>query len=325
MKKWPVIAGMCFGLSLLCLSPVSAQTYPNRPIRLVVGFPPGGGADLIARVFADQLGQKLNTPVIVVNMPGAGSGIGAAYVAKAASDGYTLFMSTSSLTINPSIYRSVNYDPIKDFVPIAKIGTSPFYVVVDANSKFKTLGQVLDAAKSRPGQLTYASGGVGSVGNLAAELLKSQAGVDFLHVPFKGLAPAVNALLGGTVDMSFSDLAPSIGLIKAGKLRALATTGPSRSQWLPDVPAVAESGLPSYSVELWYGLFAPAGTPDQVVQALHRNANALLTSPSEALKDRYNTLGVNIAKPGSQEEFSKFVRADVALWRGIVTKAGIKE
>lgn len=325
MKLKRLIQVACIGLFALYSAPTFAQSYPNRPIRLVVGYPPGGGADLIGRVLADSLGQKLKTSVIVINTPGAGSTIASAYVAKAAPDGYTLYLATSSLTINPSIYKSVHYDPIKDFVPIEKVGTSPFYIIVQAKGKLGTIRELLDAAKKHPGQLTYASGGLGSVGNLSAELFKSQAGVNILHVPFRGEAPAIVALMGGTVDMAFVDLASVVGSIRDGRLKALATTSPQRTQWFPGVPTIAESGLPGYNVELWYGVFAPAGTADNIVNALHGSLSEILKSPSAALKSRYQTIGDEIPEPQSRKEFSKFVRAEVPLWRNIITKAGIEE
>lgn len=211
---------------------------------MIVGFPPAGGADLIARIVADRLSTAFEKPVVVINKPGAGSSVGTAFVAKEAADGYTALLATSSFTINPNLYAEVNYDPIKDFAPIAAVGNSPFGIVVRASGPINSFADLIEAAKQKPGALTYSSGGIGSMGNLAAELLKSRTGINILHVPYKGLQPAITGLLSGDVDMTFSDMATALPFIKAGSVRALAVTPATRLPWIPDVPTISESAFP---------------------------------------------------------------------------------
>lgn len=325
MKLQRLVQLACVGLLILCSVPAIAQSYPNRPIRLEVGFAPGGAADLVARLIGESLSHKLKTPVVVIDTPGAGSVIAADAVARAVPDGYTLFLATASLAINPYIYKSVNYDPIKDFIPIADVAASPFYIIVQAKSKFGSLRQLIDTAKKHPGLLTYSSGGVGSFGNVSEELLARQAGVKILQVPFRGEAPEVVALMRGTVDMSFVDLAPVRGFINDGRLKALATTAAQRTRWLPNVPTIAESAVPGYSVEQWFAIFTPAGVPDSIVKVLHDSLNEILKNSDEAFKARYNVLGVEIPKLQTQQEFAKFVQGQVSLWRNTIKKVHIKE
>lgn len=314
-------------IGLMICSPVIAtgQTYPDKPIRMIVGFPPGGGADLVGRVIADQLGKKLNTPVIVINTPGAGSSIAASVAAKAAPDGYTILLATSSFTINPNIYKNVNYDPVKDFIPIAPVGNSPFYIVVRSSSPINSIKKLTTLARDRPGTLTYSSGGVGSVGNLAMELFKSRAQINILHIPYKGLAPAITALMGGTVDITMSDLATSLSAIRSGRLKAIAVTSNARAKWLPDVPTIAESGINEYQVVLWYGLFVPKGVPSEVLDKLYAAVVSIFKSPAKSLTDKYNALGDTLPSIESRETFAAFVKSDLHLWAKVVNDAKIRE
>lgn len=305
-------------------STVNAETvYPSNPIKMVVGFPPGGGADLIARVVADRLGAKLGKAIVVLNKPGAGSSLGTSFVAKAPADGYTLLFATSSFTINPSLYASVEYDPVKDFIPISSLGTAPFCIVVKSDSPIISFAKLLAAAKAKPGSLTYGSGGIGSVGNLAAELIKSKTASNIVHVPYKGLSPAIAGLLGGDVDMVFSDLAIALPFIKSGKLRPLVVTSAARLPWLPDVPTVAESAIPGYEVVLWNGLFVPAGTPQEVVSRLNLAVRAIFSTADAALTERYTMLGELPPVNEDQKAFETFVKSDVTTWKKTITDAHI--
>ena len=319
-------AKFLMAIGLMMCSPVIAtgQPYPNKPIRMIVGFPPGGGADLIGRVIADQLSQKLKTQVIVVNTSGAGSSIAASAAAAAAPDGYTILLATSSFTINPNIYKYVNYDPIKDFIPIAPVGNSPFYIVVRSSSPIDSIEKLIASAKDRPDALTYSSGGNGSVGNLAAELLKSRAGINIVHIPYRGLAPAIAALMGGTVDMTMSDLATSLSSIRSGRLKAIGVTTAARVRWLPEVPTVSESGVAGYQVVLWYGLFVPAAVPKEVVDKLYAAVVSVFKFPDKSLTDRYNALGDVLPSIQSREIFAAFVKSDLDFWQKTINDAGIK-
>lgn len=304
--------------------PARAETvYPTETIRVIVGFPPAGGADLIARIVSDRLSAAFKKSVVVINKPGAGSSVAAALVAKEAPDGYTALLATSSFTINPNLYASVNYDPIKDFIPIAPAGNSPFGIVVKADSPIDSFAKLIETAKKKPGALSYSSGGIGSMGNLAAELLKSRTGINLMHVPYKGLAPAIDGLLAGDVDMTFSDMATSLPFIKAGTLRVLAVTPSTRLPWVPDAPTIAELGVPGYNIQLWNGVLVPVGTPVDVVDKLHRAIMDIYKKPDATLAARYDTIGETLPAVESQEEFEKFIGDDLSLWKKTITDAHI--
>lgn len=306
----------------LCAGSASAQDYPQKPIRMIVGFPPGGGADLIGRVVADQLSNKLGTSIVVENIAGAASSIAVATAAKAPNDGYTVLFATSSFTINPNLYKKVNYDPIKDFIPIGQLGNSPFCIVVQPSSPFDGTSELIAAAKARPGALRYSTGGNGSVGHLAGELFKSMAKVDIQHIPYKGLAPALAGLLGGQVDMTMSDLASSLGHVRSGRLKVVGVTTKERVSWLPNVPSIAEAGVQGYEVVLWNGLFVPQGAPKSVVDKLHTTVVNIFKSPDKALTDRFNALGVILPPIETQEQFAAFVKKDLAFWSKVVKESG---
>ena len=303
-------------------APAVAQTYPSKPIRLIVGFPPGGGTDLLGRVLAQQLSSRLATPVVVENVIGAGSSIAAGVAAKAAPDGYTILLATSSLAINPSLYKSVSYS-LENFIPIARVGDSPFAVLVGPEGP-RTLNELLATAKANPGKLNYSSGGNGSVGNISAELLKFASGEKITHVPYKGTGPAVAALMGGYVDVSFADLAACLPFIRAGKVKALAVTTSERVKWLPEIPTASEAGLPGYEVVLWNGLFLPAGTPDGVVAKVYAAVNDMVSSPSPELIERYNQLGMVFPTSQSRTAFAEFVKADFASWKKRITDSKVQ-
>lgn len=304
------------------VSAALSQEYPQKPIRMIVGFPPGGGADLIGRVVADQLSSKLGVTLVVENIAGAGTSIAVATAAKAPNDGYTLLFATSSFAINPNLYKKVNYDPINDFVPIAQVGNSPFAVVVQQSSPLNSIDDLLRTARAQPGALRYSSGGNGSVGHLAGELFKSMAKADIQHIPYKGLASALGGLLGGQVELTMSDLASSLGYVRSGRLKILGVTTKDRVSWLPNVPSISESGVPGYEVVLWNALFLPRGAPKHVVDRLHAAVVSIFKTPDKTLTDRFNALGVIPPPIESQETFAAFVKNELTFWSKVVKQSG---
>lgn len=301
----------------------TAGAYPDRPIRMVVGFTPAGGADLTARVVAKSLEEKLGTTIVIDNRPGAGSLIATTLVAKSPADGYTLLCATSSLAINPNLYARAPYDAVKDFVPISRVASSPDLIVVQPSYPAGTMQELLALARAKPNQLNYSTGGNGSLGHLAGELLKSMARVQVQHVPYKGLAPALTDLVGGRVDFTVSSLASASALLKGGKLRVLAVTSAKRSSFMPEIPTVAESGVPGYDVVQWFAVVAPAGTPRAIVSRLSAALESFLAKPDAVVVDRFAALG---SSPlfDSPEEFQAYIRTSVALWQKVVRQANLK-
>ena len=301
-----------------------AQDYPSKPIRMLIGFPPGGGGDLVGRLTADQLSKKLDGSFVVVNMVGASATIAAGAVAKAAPDGYTLLFTTSPFTLSASLFEKIPYDPLKDFVPIARVADGPYCLVVQSSSQLDSVQDLIALAKTRPGQLNYGSGGNGSVSYFAVELFKSTAGVDLQHVPFTGLPAAIASVLGGQVQLTLPDLPSAIGHVRSGRLKMLAVTSAKRVPSLPNIPTVAESGVLGYEAALWYGLLAPAGLPTYIRTKLHAALAGTFNSPEPALSERLNNLGVLPATPNSPEDFATFLRADVEFWEKQVKNSGLK-
>ncbi|HSQ04691.1 MAG TPA: tripartite tricarboxylate transporter substrate binding protein [Burkholderiales bacterium] len=297
--------------------------YPARPLRMIVGFPPGGGADIMARLISEQLGERLGVQVVVDNRPGAGSSTAAGLAAKAAPDGYTLLFSTTSFTINPNLYQHVPYDPIRDFAPVSQVASSPFVLVVQQSMPVNSIGDLIALAKAKPGTLNYSSGGNGSTGHLAGELFNSMAGVHIQHVPYKGLAAALTDLLGGRVDITLSSLPSCINYIKSNRLKALAITTIRRMPLVREIPTMAEAGLAGYDVDQWYGVLGPAGMPDSAVQAVYGTLAKFLGHPDTALSERFATLGATpVATPPA--EFTRFLRSNLALWQKAVKLSGAK-
>jgi tripartite-type tricarboxylate transporter receptor subunit TctC len=300
----------------------NAQAYPARPVKMVVGFSPGGGTDILARIVAQKLSETWGQPVIVENRPGASATIGSDLVAKSSPDGYTLSM--GQLTPNaiaPALFPKLPYNAARDFVPIILVGTSPNVLVVNTSVAAKDLNELTALAKSKPGRLTYASSGAGSLQHIAAEMYKSVAGVDLVHIPFKGSSQAVVDLISGQVDMNFDSIPAVIQHVKSGKLRAIAVTAAKRASGLPDVPSIAESGYPEYDLTTWWGLFAPAGTPPEIVAKIHRDTLALLQTAD--VKERFATLSVDPGA-GSSREFADYVRQEIAKYDGLVRRLNIK-
>lgn len=302
--------------------PTPAQSYPSKPVKIVVGFPPGGGTDILARIVAQKLSEAWGQPLTVDNRPGASATIGANVVAKAAPDGYTLSM--GQLTPNaiaPALYPKLPYDAAKDFVPIILVGTSPNILVVHPAVAAKSVSELTQLAKSKPGKLNYASSGAGSLQHLAAEMYKSLAEVDIVHVPFKGSSQAVTDLVAGQVEMNFDSIPAVIQHIKSGQLRALAVTGARRATAFPDLPTIAESGFADYDLVSWWGLFAPAGTSADIIAKIHRDTQAALRDAG--VKERFANLSVDPGG-GTSREFADHVRLEIAKYDKLVKKLNIK-
>jgi tripartite-type tricarboxylate transporter receptor subunit TctC len=315
-----LILALC-GL-LAFTSPAVAQPvkYPNKPIKLVVGYSPGGGNDLIARIVAAKLQAKLGQPVVVENKPGAQSIVAAELVAKAAPDGYTLLVAPSGpLTINPAVYSKLPYDPMKDFVPISLLAEFPLLLIVGADQPVKSVKELIAYGRDKPGLANYASSATPF--QLAAELFNQRTGSNFQHIPFRGSGDMVQAILSGQVLMAFADTGPIAGPLKGGKLRALGITTARRPPEFPDVPTMAESGVPDMDIELWTGLVAPAGTPAEIISLLQDAVTDTLEMP--AVKQAMDAISVD-ARPSSSKEFAELIVKDIARWKAVATKANIK-
>ena len=307
---------------VLSAAPAQAQgTWPDKPLKLVVPYPAGGNADNTARLLATQLGHRLGQQVVVDNRHGGSGTIGAAAVAKAPADGYTLLLDATAFTVNPSLFPKLPFDATKDFAPISLVLQVPLLMVVSANSPFQSVADVAKAAKARPGHLTYASAGNGGAQHLAGELFKQGQKVAITHIPYRGGAPALTDLIGGQVDMMFSATTASGPFVKSGKLRALAISSPRRVEGWESVPTVAESGVPGFQVSEWNGLFAPAGTPRPVLERLEAEARAIVASPE--MKKRFAELGVQ-GVGSSAQEFSSFLKAETTKWAEVIRTSGIR-
>ena len=307
---------------VLSAAPAQAQgTWPDKPLKLVVPYPAGGNADNTARLLATQLGQRLGQQVVVDNRPGGSGTIGAAAVAKAPADGYTLLLDATAFTVNPSLFPKLPFDAAKDFAPISLVLQVPLLMVVPANSPFQSVADVVKAAKARPGHLTYASAGNGGAQHLAGELFKQGQKVAITHIPYRGGAPALTDLIGGQVNLMFSATTASGPFVKSGKLRALAISSPRRVEGWESVPTVAESGVPGFQVSEWNGLFAPAGTPRPVLERLEAEARAIVASPE--MKKRFAELGVQ-GVGSSAQEFSSFLKAETTKWAEVIRTSGIR-
>ena len=318
----PLLKSLLVAGAALAFCAAQAQTYPTKPVSLVVGFAPGGSADILARLVAQKLGGSLGQPVIVDNKPGAGATIATAAVAAAKPDGYTLLMVTSGHAGSAALYPKLSYDTQKSFEPVAKVGASPVVIVAPDSAPYKQLKDVIDAARKTPGKLNYAAGGGGATTtSLAAEFLKNEAKIDMVMVPYKGSGPALTALLSGEVDLGFDIPSSALPHIKSGKLRPLAVTTKARSSVLPDVPTVAEQGMPGFEVTGWFGILAPAGTPAPVVARLNKEVNAVLSDPETKVK--LQNIGVEAAS-GSPADFGKLIESETKRYGDAIRKLGIK-
>ena len=318
-----VLALLALPLVLLVdAAPAHAQVFPNKPIRLVVPFPPGGPLDTVGRAIAQKLTEAWGQSVVVDNRPGAGGNIGADLVAKATPDGYTVVMGAlSTHAVNPSLYPKMPYDAVKDFAPITLVAVTPNVLVVNPALPVNSVRELIAYAKAHPGKLAFGSGSNGSAGHLAGELFKADTGTDLLHVPFKGAAPAMQALLAGDIQLMFDNLASASAQVKAGKLKALAVTTARRSPLAPELPTMAESGLAGFDISTWFGLLAPAGTPADIVAKWNAEVTRILRTPE--MRDRLTAMGAEAA-PDTPAEFAQFISSEAAKYARIVKLSGAR-
>jgi tripartite-type tricarboxylate transporter receptor subunit TctC len=312
-----VVCGALLSLPLVC----SAQGFPERPVKLIVPYAPGGSADIAARLISDEWAKALGQPLIIENRSGAGGNIGVDVVAKASADGYTIGLQTVSLAINPALYARMPYDTLKDLAPIGTIATSQHVLVVNNNLPAQSVSELISAAKAKPGELIYGSAGSGSTFHMAAELFKSVSKTDILHIPYRGGGPAMLDTIGGHVQMSFPVLSAALPQVQGGKLRALGVTGPKRSALMPDVPTIAEAGLSDYNFETWFMAIAPAGTPQSVIDKLNATLNQALALP--ALKERMSKEAYDPA-PSTPSQAGDLLAGDMKKWSELITAANIK-
>ncbi len=298
------------------------QAYPTKPVRVIVPYPPGGGNDILGRLFAARLGDRLGQPFVVENRPGAGTMVGTEAAAKSPPDGYTILLSSiATHALSPNLYSRVPYDPVKDFSPITLLGIAPTVLVVYKDLPATNLAELIAAAKAKPGDLAYASGGNGTPPHINGEVFKAVAGVDLLHVPFKGGGPALADLTAGRVQVMLDTAASAMSHVRAGRLRALAISAPKRSPEYPDLPTFAEAGLPGYETNAWYSMHAPAGTPDAIVRKLNAELAAILREPD--IIARFRQLSTDPVG-NSPEEFGAFVKAEIEKYARVIKAAGIK-
>jgi tripartite-type tricarboxylate transporter receptor subunit TctC len=322
MRRLTMLRRGIFGLVVALLTAAAvAQSYPSRPVRLIIPFPPGGSNDIVGRMIGAQLGDRLTQPVIVDNRTGAGGTIGTDVAAKAPPDGYTLLLVSIAHAFNTAMYKRLPYDPVESFVPVAMLGTGPAVLVVHPSRPVRSVQELTALAKQKPGELNWATAGVGSFQHLASALFRQQAGIDVVYVHYKGGGPAMMDLIAGHADVSMGSLIQMLPHVRSGKLRALGTTGAKRSAVLPDVPTVAEAGVPGYGATNWWGIVAPAGTPPAIIERLHAELAAILTSAET--KKRFEAEGAE-AVPMSPEEFGRFIQAETAKWARVVKEAGIR-
>lgn len=318
------LTGLQYSTAALLLAshaPVFAQAYPTKPIRLIVPSAPGGGTDFSARLIGSKLTEAWGQTVVIDNRTGASGNIGAELAAKSVPDGHTLIIPITSFPVNPGLYSKLPFNTEKDFAPIVLVASAPLLLVVNPAVPAKSVGELVSLAKSRPGQLNYANSGSGTTAHLAGELFKRMAGVDIVSIAYKGGGPAVVDLIAGSVQIYFSTIPAALQQVKANRLRALAVTSSTRVNEIPDIPTVAESGLPGFQVIGWFGLFAPAGTPRPIVQKLNAEIVKVLKAPEN--RDRLSAHGL-IPGGGTPEDLGRFLSEEIARWRKLIQEAGIK-
>ncbi len=322
LKRFAVVLTAALAGWLTFATPAAAAGYPERPITIVVGFPPGGASDIMARILTAKLGSLLGQPFIVDNRPGAGGNVAGEFVAHAAPDGYTLLLGNNAiLATNISLYSKIGFDPEKDFAPISLIGTQANVLVVNNEVKAHSLAELIALAKANPGKLNFASSGYGLAAHLAGELFKAQAHIDIVHVPYKGSAPALQDVIAGQDQMMFATTSGVMGFLKNGQVRALAVTTLKRTPILPDVPTMDEAGLPGFEATTWHGLVAPAGTPPQIVAALNKAVAETLNDPD--IQHKLAGLGIDIA-PDTPEQFAAYIKMEIPKWAAVIKASGAK-
>ena len=319
MRFWLAVP---LSLSVLAAVPANAQQYPSRPVTIVVPFAAGGGSDLLARLVAQKLEEKLGKPFIIENRPGAGTTLAAMQAVRATPDGHTLMQATSTtMAINVSMQKKMPYEPLKDLVPVALLSSSPFFLVVNANSPVKTVADLIALAKSKPNGLNYGSGGPGSMHHLSTELLQSLAGIEMTHVPYKATPPAMNDLLAGHIQVLFGDTTSVLPMIRQGAVRGIAVTTTKRSPAAPDIPAVAET-VPGYESASWQMLVAPGATPPETIALLNREVHTIFSDP--AVIAELERRGIGPALTGTPDEVRDFVKKEIVRWGGVVRRAGLE-
>jgi tripartite-type tricarboxylate transporter receptor subunit TctC len=315
------VLGFAFSILFLFSKSIFAQEYPSKPIRFIIPLTPGSGADIAGRIVAQRMSTDWKQPVVVENRAGAGGQIGTSAVIKSDPDGYTLLVQSSSHAANPAIYKTLPYDPLKDTIDVAILGKTPYVMVSAANGPFKSLKALIEAAKAKPGDIPFASAGIGTSTHLAAEYFVELAGLKMIHVPFKGSPDAMQDVLGGRSAFYMAPINAGMNLVKDGKLAALGVSTRGRADVLPGVPTIAEQGLMGYDITLWFGLWAPAGTPPAVVQKLNAEVNGIVQQPE--VREQFAKLGIHPA-PMRPEEFARFVRSEIEVYKRIVKQANIQ-
>jgi tripartite-type tricarboxylate transporter receptor subunit TctC len=328
MKRLPACFAAClaavvaFSLATAAAPPARADDYPVRPVTLIVPYTPGGSTEILARIVGQKLEQRLGKPVIVENKPGAGTVIGSTAVAQSAPDGYTLLMATPTpMAINVTVHKSLPYDPAADFVPLGMVASAPFFLVVNPELPVHTVGELVAYAKANPGKLSYGSGGVGAPHHLYMELFKSMTGTQMAHVPYKGSLPALDDVVGGHIQLMFCDIPPAAGMVAAGSVRVLGVSTRERITAYPDVPTVAEAGVPGFDVAGWFMIVAPAKTPRAIVDKLHGELLNVMASPD--VKERIVKLSLVPLPTPSVADMQSFVKTEIVRWGKIVQQAGI--
>ena len=321
MRAWTLAGALGCGLATLGSSFAGAQPFPNQPIKIVAPVPPGGGVDILSRALAAKLAESLSVPVLVENKAGASAVVGTDFVAKSAPDGYTLLMGYSVLATNRFLQKSLPYDLDRDLTPVINVGYIPLILVTQPAFPANSVKELIALAKAKPGQLAYASGGAGAGAHLSGELFKHQAGIDLVHIPYKGNAPALNDILGGHVQIMFDTITTSLPHVRSGQLKALATTGARRSPLAPDIPTMIEAGLPNFEISAWYMVVAPKKTPKEVVAKLNAALNAAIADP-EVVK-RMSAQGVAFVG-GTPEQAEAFLQSEVTRWGEVIKASGIK-
>ncbi len=317
-----LLVPLCSLMLAAAFPAAAAEPYPNKPIRLIVPYAAGGGTDVMARAFAQRLASALSVQIVVENRTGAGGNIAASAVAKAAPDGYTLFFGAAGpLAVNPALYDKLPFDPVKDFAPIGLVGSMALFLTVPASMPVKSVKDLVALAKAKPGQLNYASAGIGGTTHLAMEVLKTETGANLTHVPYKGTAAGVADMLGGNIQVIFDAWTSTSPHVESGKLKYLAVSTSARSTLAPQVPTMAESGFPGFNVFVWYGILAPAGTPSEVVDKVGRETLKVMAQPE--LKEAFARLGME-PMSGGPEPFGAFIRSETVKWAKIVRDAGAK-
>jgi tripartite-type tricarboxylate transporter receptor subunit TctC len=318
-----VLCALCAAVFLVASAGVLAQHYPQRPVRIIVPYPPGSGTDIVARLLGQRIGESWGQPMVVENRPGAGAIVGVEAVAKAAPDGYTIGIAdTGPLAINPALYPKLPYDPLRDFAPVIEVAKLPFMLVAHPSLGVSSIAELVAAAKREPGRINYASVGNGSGVHLASELFKKQAGIDLVHVPYKGSAPALNDVLAGTTPVMFVNLLSGMPHVKSGRLRALAVAGPARLRALPDVPTIGEAGVPGYEFQAWFGVIAPAATPAPIVERLNAEFRRVLSLAD--IRDRLLNEGGMQPVGGSAEQFAALIASEKERWGKLVRETGAR-